>query len=218
MASYNITLEDNSVSPTAIGTKFQVARASGDPGLTVLSVPGVLLNGVDANSIPVSDNQISQFIKVHENTWVGTAQTPYYIVKSDSSASQSIANNTVTAVTIYNSVLSNSGNITFASSIATVKETAVYDLCANFSYPANITGMRQVWFGVNGSSTPQYGVCNVAAIIGGIPTRLNATARLNLNENDTVQVYTYQTSGGNLSCGGLNVDPDQQIFSVVKVA
>lgn len=102
MASYNVTLDLNSNSPIPVGYRFSLARQEGFPGLNLIAVPGVKINGVDGANIAVGDNAGGFCIKTNVDEWVAvfpsgvTLPTWQQIQNADPTGSFIMTNNGLT--------------------------------------------------------------------------------------------------------------------------
>lgn len=119
--------------------------------------------------------------------------------KNTSVASQSVANNTATAITFndedydtdgFHSTSTNTSRFTVPSG-----KGGYYLLSATISYDVNNTGNRALYFYKNGSA---YHYAEQANGISTWATMMNAALVINLAVGDYVELYAYQNSGGNL--------------------
>jgi hypothetical protein len=122
------------------------------------------------------------------------------ILKVVQTGAQTIANNTHTALTFGTEVADSSGM--HSTSVNTSRATAVYpgyySDSGGTSFVGNITGSRGTYWAVNatpvnGSNTLQPSTVNTAVQY---PARRDLSF---LNVGDYLELFTYQSSGGNLN-------------------
>ena len=93
------------------------------------------------------------------------------------------------------------------------KTAGTYVIIPVLSFDANSTGQRSVGISLNGSWTPvtaDYMMQKRA--VGSGKTRVDCPTVMALSVNDTLEIYGYQNSGGNL-----NVDKDSSRFWVYRI-
>jgi hypothetical protein len=119
-----------------------------------------------------------------------------------SPASAQSIGNSVTATISWTTKFAGTG-ITFsgAATTITLPSAGWYTLSCSFTYAANVTGVRSVWFLINGATLPVQLAMNTTNGVGGSPARIATRVQGQFAAGDTVAVQTFQSSGGNLSIG-----------------
>ncbi len=115
-------------------------------------------------------------------------------------STQSIPNNTVTAVTFTVETFDNMAGFAATSSTITVSEAGVYAVTAGGAFAANATGLRVIAIQQNGVDVPG-GLQEANAPAGGGIGYINVSQHILASAGDTVIVNVLQTSGG-----ALNID------------
>jgi len=113
------------------------------------------------------------------------------------SATQSIPNNSSTAISFDGEEFDNSSMITPTSSTITIQEDGLYLITAEVAIAANATGIRGIEVIINGGTTTgaQY-----APTIGTVRTHpASYSNAFLLTAGDTVSINAYQNSGGALN-------------------
>jgi len=113
-------------------------------------------------------------------------------------AALTVPNNTTTQMTWDTVVFDVGGfwNPTFPGSIY-IAVTGLYEVVVNISYTPNTTGLRQVQINRSGSLAGNVGEVSIVAP-GTNTATVNFTYVAPLSAGDTLEVWTIQTSGGNL--------------------
>ena len=112
---------------------------------------------------------------------------------------QSIANNTITALSFNQEIADNDSMHSLLSNTSrvTVNTAGVYALTASVQFAGNTSGVRTVSIVMNGSDTL---VTQDAENLGVNPIKLNVATLYYLDVNDYVEVRVRQDSGGALDC------------------
>ncbi len=135
------------------------------------------------------------------------------------SATQSLATATIAAVTFdqeefdtdsYHSTASNTSRLT-------VPKAGKYLICANLTFAPQTAGTRFAWFGINGDGT-NYRL----ALSGGMDPELDdcglsCFAIEDLAANDYVELFAYQSSGGNLNINAEAGKTGYTRFSIARL-
>jgi hypothetical protein len=79
----------------------------------------------------------------------------------------------------------------------TCHHDGVYEIFGSVSFAANAVGERGIWIRLNGA-TEFAEICVPANATGGAPTSLSISTCYALSVNDYVELFAWQTSGGNL--------------------
>jgi hypothetical protein len=120
------------------------------------------------------------------------------------SAAQSVVTATFTALTFDTEDADTEGGHSTSSDTSryNVPRTGWWDCTGTIVWGASVTGLRIVQWYVNGVPKNQ-GTTQVPTVTtGGSGTTITAAARLYLVAGDYIELYGYQTSGGNLNATG----------------
>jgi hypothetical protein len=141
---------------------------------------------------------------IHNGTaWVAPqVQTNPPICRAYATGTQSLANSTVTAITLgsesydtdtMHSTVSNTSRITFTTA-------GVYSLIGEATFDINATGTRDIYLFLNGTTR----ISEATAPSSGASTysQLQVGAQYSFAANDYVEMYAWQNSGGSLNLRG----------------
>jgi hypothetical protein len=112
------------------------------------------------------------------------------------SATQAIANNSITAITWDTETADPLGLHTGSGSTVMVPVEGVYACSYSIRFAANATGARAAWFTLNGGTT-RYGYQEDSA--GTTQVAQSGTAMIYATAGQTIAVNVFQGSGGNLN-------------------
>ena len=184
-----------------------------DPVADVVTTAGDLIYGTAADTVTrLGIGTAGQVLKVNSGAtapeWGAASSTPTFSGASVyKSAILTIANNTGTAVTFgnedfdtdgYHSTVTNTSRMTIPSG-----KDGKFLVIGRISYVGNNTGVRQARIYKNGNlmtltvATPSSSGCN-----------LETSGIFSAVAGDYFEVYTFQTSGGNLDTEGASVHND----------
>jgi hypothetical protein len=114
-------------------------------------------------------------------------------MKANSTVAQTIPNSSQTKLLFENTLQDSRGN--FSSSTYTADKQMEVDVIASVSYVANGTGFREIYIIKNGSIV-HADAKPASAVVAGVSHDISAA--LSLNVGDTLEIHTFQNSGGNL--------------------
>jgi len=135
------------------------------------------------------------------------------------STTQSIANGTVQAV-VFNSENYDTNNYHSTSSNTsrmTVPSDGKYQVTATVPFVNNATGVRYVFFCINGATSGRYGSQTVPGTGAGLDTIITGTTTIPLVAGDYVEVYVYQNSGGALNLHSNTTFPGAIKFTITRL-
>jgi hypothetical protein len=128
------------------------------------------------------------------NVIEGLVQTSQLgFMKANSTVAQTIPNSSQTKLLFENTLQDSRGN--FSSSTYTADKQMEVDVIASVSYVANGTGFREIYIIKNGSIV-HADAKPASAVVAGVSHDISAA--LSLNVGDTLEIHTFQNSGGNL--------------------
>lgn len=167
----------------------------GPPGPVGLQGPQGLIGPPGQDGDPVEDG----WSRGTNGTTIPAFQCSAY-----SSTAQTLSNATFTAITYdtedydtgaIHSVSSNTSRMTVPPGGA-----GLWEFLVGLTFDANATGGRLVRFYKNGSALT-YGQVSVPVNSGSFGTAVNSVIHASLVDGDYIEVFGYQTSGGNLDIG-----------------
>jgi hypothetical protein len=132
----------------------------------------------------------------------GTGQVPPMVIVRRA-AVQSVANNTITAVSFDTQDVDTDACFAPTSTNITINTTGIYLLTSSVQFGANAVGLRELGFQNNGTiintgagplaaNTPAHSGASVITVTG----------MVSLTATDIVTLYAYQNSGGALNIQG----------------
>lgn len=202
------TLPDSNITIANEAAVVSLSGSYSDPSW-ITSLAASKLSGTIPNAVQDNITRLGTIATVYNNT----AQPAN--IRSSVSATQTVNNNEVTALNIWDTSIKDQGSITHSNGVFTVPSAGLYYIFCEFSFPASLTGVREIFFSINGSGIFSASTSNGAA--SGLPTRIIISFVYPLIANDTVTANAYQTSTVNQACGGGNLDPNTLMMGIIKL-
>jgi hypothetical protein len=139
-------------------------------------------------------------------------------VQAYRSTTQSVPGSTITAILFDSELYDSDGYHSTSSNTSriTVPTAGKYSLKSTIGFSSNGTGVRYVFFCVNGSTGNRHGANTVPGSGGSLDTIVTATADIMLNASDYVEVYVFQSSGGALNVLADSTFPGGTRFSCMR--
>jgi len=135
--------------------------------------------------------------KLHISDNISSPVSNEYLITSN----LSIPNNTNTLL-VYNSSVSSVPGLTYNAGTFTCTQAGMYSFCATALFDLNATGIRTLWFQNSSSSRITNSSMGTAS---NDPLGLQNSLSIYLNIGNTLQVFVFQNSGGNLNLLGQTV-------------
>lgn len=217
-----ITPNVGDITEVQAGVGISVASGTGPiPVITnsstdLITTAGDILYGTAADTMArLGIGTAGQVLKVNSGAtapeWAA-ATVGFVGASAYKSTPQAITNNTQTAITWENEYFDTDG---FHSTVTNTSRFTIpsgkggkYLFTALGRFAANSTGIRSWTFYKNGASAIATGAMNAASTGGSVQTAVWATS---LVAGDYVELFCFQTSGGNLN---INSDADESYITV----
>ena len=135
---------------------------------------------------------------------VVNSEVPYNI-RTTGTSTQTISNNTATAVSFGSSPYGKDTEDDFSvsSTVYTADKDGLYYVSYTLTFDSDATGLRQGWISIDGDNNNRFGYIVTDANSNGI-TVINGSALVPLEATETFSIIVHQTSGGDLDIGGNN--------------
>jgi hypothetical protein len=177
------------------GASLTVSEVDGAPSLTATTL--IVSNG----SLTDSGGGTATIV-----TGAGTTSTAFVGAKAWGTASQTIADNTFTALTFDSEFYDTSAFHAAGSARMTIPSDGYYAFGASVSWVSNGTGQRFVGISLGGGTTNADYLARQAipgtATGASNPRHLSVSGQAFLSAANFLEAHVYQSSGGNLACGG----------------
>ena len=134
----------------------------------------------------------------------------------DLTATQSIANNVITAVSWNVQPLWNRGFTWTGGTTVTFPEPGLYSITWDLSYATGVGTNRLTYLTRSGDTLHRWGQTNITPVAG-VTTRVVGACILNMLQGSTASIFVFQNSGGALNIGGAT-DPLTCEWSIAKIA
>jgi hypothetical protein len=141
------------------------------------------------------------------NAFTGGGTPTFSGARAFNSATQSINDSTITAVT-FNSENYDTNSIHDVGSNTsrfTCHATGYWRFTGGTTWDTNTTAARYLWWRKNGATELNGGNVSIAPTSVGVA--MQTTITLSLNSTDYIELMAYQTSGGARTIGGTVADP-----------
>lgn len=178
-----------------------IAKASYHGGIANMN------NTTDATSTSTGSLIVAGGLGIAKTAYFGNnIVQPRWYMFAHNSTTQSISNTTTTLVA-FDTTDHNSG-ITMNTNVFTIPHSGIFQVCFKINYATNATGFRLAYITVNDNAGTgaRFGEFVLTTETSGTRFCCCGTAILFISANDTVRIWTFQSSGGNLNTGGVTSD------------